>query len=162
MTFGLLMRTARLSVEVSMLALASETGVAESTVSRWETGEWHPAEAKTVLRIARFLGADPLPMLIAWGRERGCYPLPPTGDDRDLAAVAAMLCWTSMPTSGPVVVTLQPGEEPLKIVRQAAGAVLPQLGDERDECAEVIASRWSSLSLAQARELTALLLAPPA
>jgi len=162
-SFGALLRTTRLQLEVSSEAIAAELRVHHETVCRWERGDWMPAEAMTVVRSARFLGVDPMPLLVAWGRDRGCYPLPPTGDDRDLAAAAAALCWASVPTAGPVVVTLQPGSDPLRIVRGTAsdaGPVLPVDGTERDQHAAVIASRWSTLTLEQVRELSALFQAP--
>lgn len=118
MKFGSLLRATRIKAEVSALALASEVGVTETTMCRWERSEWLPGEAKTVLRLAAFLSADPLDLVVAWARERSGFVLPALGDDRDRAAAVLMLCWGSVPETGAVTVTLEPTEPALRLVRQ--------------------------------------------
>lgn len=101
-----------------MLSLSTELGLSESTVSRWESGEWPgPAEAKTVLRVASFLATDPLELLAAWMRGRGGIMLPALGDERDRAACVLAMCWEGVPATGAVTVTLEPTEPALRLVR---------------------------------------------
>lgn len=117
MSFGALLRTTRQQLEVSALAVAVELRVAEWTVQRWESEAWTPAEMRTVMRIARFLGVDPLPLLVAWARERGGFTLPTHGDDRDKAAAVLALCWSEVPATGAITVTLEQEEPALRLVR---------------------------------------------
>lgn len=69
--FGELLRHARRNARKTLGAVASELGVSVVYVSDVERGNRKPFSKDRILKVAKFLGIDPAPLLQAASQERG-------------------------------------------------------------------------------------------
>ena len=74
-SFGGLLKETRTAAKKSMGELARHLSVSVPYVSDVEQGSRTPLTKERIMAAARFLGADPTPLLEAAAKERGTYEL---------------------------------------------------------------------------------------
>lgn len=96
MRFGALLRELREQRDVSMASVAREVGVGEAYYGEVERGTRRPMADYRTVKAACFLEVDPMPLLVAAGRDRGTFTVPVTSDERDELAAAIAIRWVRM------------------------------------------------------------------
>lgn len=87
MAFGELLKELREGAGLSLGRLARQVGLSAPYLLDLERGARKPPPTPVVLRLARALRADPLPLCLAAAAERGQVELPVDGEDAAEVAV---------------------------------------------------------------------------
>lgn len=91
MRYGELLRRARESAGRGLRETARAIDVSPSYLSKVESGKADPMTTQRTIDVAKFVGTDPLPLVMALQSERGEVRLDINGDTRERRRMVALL-----------------------------------------------------------------------